>query len=682
MAFIEFEIAKTGLFASQRGLQTTMNNITNATTEGYSRRVLEQKAERPIGNIKTGMMGTGVQTLGIKRMRDSYIDQKIWGNSPALGEYNIKVQQNYLLEAAFNEPSDTGFTTIFNTMFNAISNLSINPSSDVDKTNVKEAMVSFSKYYNNISGTLSKCQQDLNFDIKNTVNEINNLSINIRDLNEQITYAEIYGNEASDFRDERDKCLDRLSELINIEVEENEIETKGHIVKRMTVRAAGQVLVDDKVCNTLEVETRGEEERKINEELKTLKDTIDQTQINESVNKIIGMSKRVQQTTDDEGNVILKFTQRNGKVVTLYNSITKEITSADNGRLNPEDVDGLYDIKWSSGLTFTMSDSNMSGELKGLIDMRDGSGSHGRDVPNQTFNTYNGMPYYINRIDTYVKTFAKTMNEVYGKTDDGRTLIEPYETTSGHLITSITFDKNGEIKDYYCENCKQVLTDLGEYRRNPDGSLVLDANGNPIPAPIYKKDENGNTLYDQNGNPIVDPDALSPQEEKEKFEKEYVPYLLFSYSSGDIEGTPVASRDMDYANLNAGNFSISYELFEDPSSMKTLYDKENPSDTSFMLKLLEQKDNKQMFKEGDPKDYMIAIFAELGINTNEAEMFQATKNAISLNLDNQRKSVSQVDTSEEFVYLIQYQQAYQASARMMTTIDKIYEITINKMGSW
>ena len=89
-----------------------------------------------------------------------------------------------------------------------------------------------------------------------------------------------------------------------------------------------------------------------------------------------------------------------------------------------------------------------------------------------------------------------------------------------------------------------------------------------------------------------------------------------------------------------------------------------------------------MFKEGDPKDYMVAIFAELGINAKEVEMYQTTQTSVVQNLTNQRLSVSQVDTSEEFAYLIQYQQAYQASAKVMTTIDKIYETTIFKLGNF
>ena len=53
MAFFEFNIAMSGLFAAQRGLQVTSNNITNANTVGYSRQILSQKASKSAPNFET-----------------------------------------------------------------------------------------------------------------------------------------------------------------------------------------------------------------------------------------------------------------------------------------------------------------------------------------------------------------------------------------------------------------------------------------------------------------------------------------------------------------------------------------------------------------------------------------------------------------------------------------------------
>lgn len=512
MAFFELNIAMSGLFAAQRGLQVTSNNITNGNTTGYSRQVLSQKASNPLSGLSVGMTGTGVTTTGISRLRDSLIDTKLWSQNSDLGQYNTKVTQHSIIESAFGEPSDSGFTSVFNGMFSAISTLSNDPGLNEAKVALKEQMVSFTKYFNNIAGTLEKQQKDLNLEVKASVDEINLLAARIQSLNSQIYEAELYGSEASSFRDERDNCIDRLSQIVDVQVSEEEQKLSGNTVSKMSIKIAGQTLV-----NHLDVKT-------------------------------------------------LKIQVREDKV-------------------NDCDIDGLYDIVWSDGRDFDMTGSSMSGELKGLLDMRDGSGikTESGEATDKD-NTYSGIPYYLNKLNNYVRKFAMAMNEQYSQ-----------------------------------------------------GKAVGG-------------------------------------------------YALFTYTSDKVSGVPVGAAELmtevDYEKMTASNFSISKELYEDPYNMRTTLDEENPSDTSFMLGLLSQKDNKQIFNEGNPKDYMIAVFSELGINAKEAEMYSDTYTAITNNLKNQRLSVSQVDTSEEFTYLIQYQQAYQAAAKIMNTIDGIYETTIFKLGNF
>ena len=90
MAFFEFNIGVSGMFASQRGLIVSGNNISNASTKGYSRQTLNQKADRPLAGFGIGMTGTGVKTISVLRERDALLDQKMWYQNARLGEYDIK----------------------------------------------------------------------------------------------------------------------------------------------------------------------------------------------------------------------------------------------------------------------------------------------------------------------------------------------------------------------------------------------------------------------------------------------------------------------------------------------------------------------------------------------------------------------------------------------------------------
>jgi flagellar hook-associated protein 1 FlgK len=141
--------------------------------------------------------------------------------------------------------------------------------------------------------------------------------------------------------------------------------------------------------------------------------------------------------------------------------------------------------------------------------------------------------------------------------------------------------------------------------------------------------------------------------------------------------------------MTAGNFSISWDIFDDAANIRTNYEhypesntNPNKNNNDLLLALSAQKDNKKMYKEGDPKDYMTSIFSELGINTQEANMYLKTQTSITNNIENQRLAVSQVDTNEEFSNLIKYQQAYQAAAKLINTIDDIYQTTIFRLGNF
>ena len=95
-------------------------------------------------------------------------------------------------------------------------------------------------------------------------------------------------------------------------------------------------------------------------------------------------------------------------------------------RRNPHDADGLYEITFANGRSFNMYSPTLNGELKGLIDMRDGNG--GRDiVGNGGTTSFRGIPYYIESLNNMIKTFADAFN--YGVDHLG----EPIPGVTGHV---------------------------------------------------------------------------------------------------------------------------------------------------------------------------------------------------------------------------------------------------------
>ena len=89
--FFGLNIAASGLRAANAALNTTANNIANASTDGYSRQKVKQAASDPIRVFATyGCAGAGVDTISIERVRDSFYDVKYRNNESLLGNYEQK----------------------------------------------------------------------------------------------------------------------------------------------------------------------------------------------------------------------------------------------------------------------------------------------------------------------------------------------------------------------------------------------------------------------------------------------------------------------------------------------------------------------------------------------------------------------------------------------------------------
>ena len=77
-SFYGLEIAKTGLFASQKSLYVTGHNISNANTLGYTRQRLTTSAIPPAADnamfapVGRGRVGSGVEIEMLIQLRDSF----------------------------------------------------------------------------------------------------------------------------------------------------------------------------------------------------------------------------------------------------------------------------------------------------------------------------------------------------------------------------------------------------------------------------------------------------------------------------------------------------------------------------------------------------------------------------------------------------------------------------------
>lgn len=221
--FGAFNTAKTGMTAQQRAITTTSHNIANAATVGYSRQRVKIETTRPISVAgQAGQIGTGAQVTAIERVRDSFLDYQIRGESSELGKHQVKSDYLSQIESVFNEPSDTGILTLMAEFFDAFQELSKQSTSSSTRTVVAQKTATLCDALNATYNKLEKLRIDTQDSIKTNIKDVNSLLDQISRLNDEIRTVSVTGNTPNDLLDSRDLLIDELSYKFNITVEKSD----------------------------------------------------------------------------------------------------------------------------------------------------------------------------------------------------------------------------------------------------------------------------------------------------------------------------------------------------------------------------------------------------------------------------------------------------------------------------
>ncbi|WP_031584369.1 flagellar hook-associated protein FlgK [Selenomonas bovis] len=214
-----------GIYSNQLSLDTTGHNITNASTEGYSRQSVNLAATRgqQVSSIYGQVMvGTGVDSTSIERARNVYADKQYWSET-AQQQYYKTQQTNYdKVEAIFNDSGNTGVKNALTEFYNAWNDLSTSASTASNRTAVIEKG---NVLADRIKTASQQLQAQINAqydDMRLSVTQINDYTDQLVKLNQNIMTTEATGASANDLRDQRDLIVDNLSKYMNLNVYEDE----------------------------------------------------------------------------------------------------------------------------------------------------------------------------------------------------------------------------------------------------------------------------------------------------------------------------------------------------------------------------------------------------------------------------------------------------------------------------
>ncbi len=219
-----FYVGNSGLQTSQNALNTTAHNITNADTKGYVRQqtLLGDKDYNTlsvnVSGISNKQTGLGVSYQEVRQVRDVFLDRTYREESGRLSFYSTEYDAISEVETLLGELDGASFEESINDLWVSVQELSKDPSSSVVQGLFMQRAYAFVTDAQAVYQGLCNYQDNVNDEIKVTVDKMNEIGHKIWDLNEQIRKIENGGIEhANDLKDQRNDLLDELSSYASIE---------------------------------------------------------------------------------------------------------------------------------------------------------------------------------------------------------------------------------------------------------------------------------------------------------------------------------------------------------------------------------------------------------------------------------------------------------------------------------
>ena len=620
--FSGIELGKRGLMAHTQGLQTVGHNLSNASTEGYSRQRVELKPTDPLyvpglsREETPGQIGQGTDIAGIGRIRDEILEGRIVAQANGQGFWAARDKYIMMLEKVYNEPTDVSVRSLMDQFWSGWQELSLHPAERAGRSAVLERGQSLidaihERYYG-----LKRVRDMIEEEVRVTVGEVNTFIRDIAALNERILKVKAMGDNPNDLMDRRDLLVEKLSSLMNITVDKRDpdefvIHTSGfHIVQGRNFRALD---VEGNPGNDgyLRVfwERGGEDLQVRGGKLAALLDMRD-GDVRMEIQNLDNMTLNFVDLVNEIHRSAYGLNQKTGTDFFVeYPAINNLAGNYDRSG------DGAYD----STYIFRITGSNALNpqEHVGLAGEMVFAGSRG-DVR---------VPYYP----------ADTVEDIIGRINNSGAEIAARLDRDGRLSLKGTPAEDTAHPDFVIRH----VEDSGRFLTGYSGVLVESG---PAGA------------FDWGG-----PDAV------------------FSLRGGELRYSvaPLAHP--------SAWIEVNRELRREPASIAAAFGEAGrpgqPGDGSAALAVAALRNNSVMIGKTTTFDnYFADSVAAVGLKGEQAEIALATQDLIMKDLRDMRESISGVNIDEELANMIKFQHGYSAVARFITEFTKMIDTIINRIG--
>jgi flagellar hook-associated protein 1 FlgK len=627
-------IGTSALLANQQVLRTTGNNIANVNTQGYSRQEVRLEARQGV-EYGAGYYGGGVDAVTVLRKHSEMLTRQVALTGSVAAADEKRLDQLKRLEDLF-PGGENGLGAAMGDMLNAFSDVANAPTDLTARTVVLARADELAARFRAVSANMDNLRSNLQQELASEVRLINSLATRIADVNREIRDAMGSGHTPNDLLDQRDEMIREL----NTHVQTTTIPTGDGSLSVFVASSQPLVLGTSASQVALSTDAFGDPLKSV---LTMQRDglTVEMNEVTLAGGSLSGLLRFNNTDLADAGNLLGRMALALGTVVNQQHSLGLDLSGNTVGNLFtlgpiPDALPALANTGTAS-IQVAVQTSPASGATALApsdyeIIFTGASTGTIRRVTDGQVTGFGAVPARIDGLELQVTGTANAGD---------RFMVAPYRQVTQDMDVAFASPRSLAVAG-------PVVASAGTANQ---GSLALQSvqprRNDPNLTQTVTLTFTGAGTFDVSGSGTGNPAGVA-----------YAPGQVIGYNGWELtlKGTPQAGdtytvRANAYPGVDAGNAHA-------------------------MLAIRDLA----LFDGAATTDGYAALMSDIGVRVQSAGFSSAVSRAIADNATTDNAAVAGVNLDEEAAKLLQYQQAYQASARMLQVSQTLFDTLIQNLG--
>ncbi|HQQ69636.1 MAG TPA: flagellar hook-associated protein FlgK [Alicycliphilus sp.] len=650
------------LLANQTALQTTGHNIANVSVAGYSRQSVAMQTVQ--GQFSgSGYIGNGVNVATILRNHNELLTRQAAAAQAVQTGDTVRAERLKQLQDVF-QGGTSGLGAAISDTLNSLVDVVAAPSDITARTVTLTRMNEMAARMRTSADQLHEIEYSVNEQLGNNATRINQLAQSIAEANEQIARVKGNGQSPNDLLDKRDQLIRELNQYVQTTQIPADDGSMGVFVGGSQALVLGSTAASVSLAESELFPGSNQMRLFFNRPGAT------PFELQEDVlggGEVAGLLKFANNDLVEGRNLLGRMAQAIGMTMNAQNKLGLTldgqkgadlfaVPASANGHTNSATAAG--NVSYADPTQFAASDYEVRFNAAGaqVVRLSDGRATNfpGAATPPAQL-TVDGLSFNV--------TGAGAAGE--------RMLFKPFADAALNIKALVNAPR-----DLAAAN--PINAAMGTANGGTLQLASLKATGIPALTPpaigtnvtLSFNGTGGFTIAGTAGTPVDlstnPPTPIAP------LPSPPAPPATYAFTSGQaisingwsitLQGTPKSGDTVNIGNASDPQYGDIYTR--------------NAGNASALMALRDVK----MFDESKLADGYAGLMAQVGTRTQSASYAAQLSSSIASNLEADRTAVSGVNLDEEAARLIQYQQAYQASAKMLQIAQNIFDNLIQSMG--